>query len=113
MNRRGDSTGPQPLSGILGEVLRECGLSERLAERSPLLSWSDIVGPKIAEHSRAVDISDGVLIIEADHGAWRQEVTLLIPMILQKFNALHGEGTVTDIQWRHRPQQSRKRNRRK
>jgi predicted nucleic acid-binding Zn ribbon protein len=97
------------VSSILGAVLKQCGLQERVHERGPLLSWPQIVGAKIAEHSRAVDISDGVLILEADHGAWRQEVSLLTPMIIKKFNALHGEGTVTEIQWRDRPGQSRKR----
>ncbi|PID79439.1 hypothetical protein CSB20_10290 [bacterium DOLZORAL124_64_63] len=109
MNRRGESTGPQPVSSILGDVLKNCGLQERFDERSPLLSWPEIVGAKIAEHSRAVDITDGVLILEADHGVWRQEVSLLVPMIIQKFNALHGVGTVTEIRWRNRPGQSRKR----
>ncbi len=113
MKRRGEHTGPQPVSSILGQVLKECGLKERFEERSPLLSWPEIVGANIAEHSRAVDISDGVLVLEADHGAWRQELSLLIPMIIQKFNALYGEGTVTEIQWRDRPGQGRKRFQRK
>lgn len=113
MNRRGDNTGPQPISGILKAALRQYGLDERLQERSPLTAWREIVGNEIAEHSKAVDINEGVLILEADHGAWRQELTLLIPMIINKFNALYGEGTVTEIQWRNRPGQSRKRYSRK
>jgi predicted nucleic acid-binding Zn ribbon protein len=109
MTNRRDRSGPQPLSKILPEVLRECGLDDRLEERSPILHWRRIVGEDIAAHSRAVDLSDGVLVLEADHGAWRQEVTMLIPMIRDKFNALFGEGTVTDIQWRDRPVRGRKR----
>ena len=34
---------------------------------------------------------------------------MLVPMIIQKFNAMFGEGTVTDIQWRDRPVRGRKR----
>lgn len=107
--RRGEKTGPQPVSGILGDVLRQCGLSERMNERSPLTAWPEVVGEDIGTYSRAVDITDGILILEADHGAWRQELTLLFPMIIKKFNALFGEGTVTEIQWRNRPGQGRKR----
>lgn len=110
MNRRGDNTGPQPVSRILTEVLRECGLTSRLEERNVLLHWRQIVGDEIAAHSRAMDLKDGVLILEADHGAWRQELTLLVPKIITKFNALFGEGTVTEIQWHHQPGQNRKRN---
>ena len=113
MTRRGDKTGPQPVSGILKTVLRQCGLEQRLEQREPLDAWKDVVGEEIAQHSKAVDIKEGVLILEADHGAWRQELTLLLPMIINKFNALYGEGTVTDIQWRNQPGQGRKRYSRK
>jgi len=101
--------GPQPISRILEGALRQYGLHERLAERSVLQKWSEVVGDEIAAHSRAVDLVDGVLVIEADHGAWRQELTLLMPMIVTKFNEMCGAGTVTEIQWRDRPVRGRKR----
>jgi predicted nucleic acid-binding Zn ribbon protein len=101
--------GPQAVSRILEGALRRYGLHDRLAERSVLLKWREIVGDDIAAHSRAVDLVDGVLVLEADHGAWRQELTLLMPQIVEKFNAMCGAGTVTEIQWRDRPRRSRKR----
>jgi len=109
MNKRRDDSGPQPLSKILPDVLRRCGLEDRLEERSPLQRWREIVGEEIAAHSQAVDLRDGVLVLEADHGAWRQEVNMLLPVIKEKFNAIFGAGTVTDIQWRNRPGGGRKR----
>ncbi len=101
--------GPLPISHILEGALRQYGLHERFAERSVLQKWSEIVGEEVASHSRAVDLVDGVLVLEADHGAWRQELTLLMPMIIKKFNEQCGEGTVTEIQWRNRPVRGRKR----
>ena len=101
--------GPQPVSRLMEGALRQCGLFDRLEARAALLRWREIVGDKIASHSRAVDLVDGVLILEADHGAWRQELTMLVPMIIKKFNAMFGEGTVTEIQWRDRPVRGRKR----
>lgn len=79
------------------------GLRERAQERAVLSRWVEIVGKEIAAHARALDIQDGVLILEADHGAWRQELTMLAPGIVEKFNALCGPGTVVEIQWRERP----------
>jgi len=108
MARRRNGSGPQPLSRILDSALRECGLQDRMEERSALLGWREIVGEKIANHSRAVDLIDGVLTLEADHGAWRQELSMLVPMIIQKFNAMFGEGTVTEVQWRDRPGRTRR-----
>ena len=101
--------GPLPISRLIEGALRRYGLHDRLEERAALLRWREIVGDEIASHSRAVDLSDGILVLEADHGAWRQELTMLVPMIIQKFNAMFGEGTVTEIQWRDRPVRGRKR----
>lgn len=101
--------GPQPVSRIIGDALRRFGLDERLEERAALLRWREIVGDEIAAHSRAVDLADGVLVLEADHGAWRQEVTMLVPMIIAKFNTLCGEGTVTEVTWKERPVRGRNR----
>ncbi|MEN8006245.1 MAG: DUF721 domain-containing protein [Candidatus Krumholzibacteriota bacterium] len=101
--------GPLPVSRLIEGALRQCGLHDRMEERAALLRWREIVGEEIAGHSRAVDLVDGILVLEADHGAWRQELTMLVPMIIQKFNAMFGEGTVTDIQWRDRPVRGRKR----
>jgi len=101
--------GPQPISRLIEGALRQYGLHERLTERTALLKWPEIVGEEIAAHSRAVDLVDGVLVLDADHGAWRQELTLLMPMIVTKYNELCGEGTVREIQWRNRPLRGRKR----
>ncbi len=101
--------GPQPISRLIEGALRQYGLHERLTERSVLMKWPEIVGQDIAAHSRAVDLVGGVLVLEADHGAWRQELTLLMPMILTKYNEMCGAGTVKEIQWRDRPIRGRKR----
>ena len=99
MSQRDRKTGPVRLDRILDGVLDECGLSERLAERSLLEIWPEIVGERLARHVRAVDLREGVLLLAADHGAWRQEATLLLPRIREQCNARFGEGTVTEIRW--------------
>ena len=90
---------PQPLDRVLEAVLRQCGLEDRLAQRRTLEAWDTVVGREIAAHSRAVDLENGVLTLQADHGAWRQELTLLMPQIMARFNSQFGPGTVTSIQW--------------
>ena len=108
MTQRRDHKGPRPISGILRDVLKECGLSERIRERDLIDGWTAMVGPEIAAHSRAVDIQDGVLVIDADHGAWRQELSLLIPEIIRKFNAAYGDGAVREVRWLRSPARNRK-----
>ena len=91
---------PERVGSILDSVLNQTGLASRAQERSVLGNWEEIVGDRAAAHTRAVDIKDGVLTLEADHAAWRQELTLLFPVIIEKYNARHGEGTVREVRWR-------------
>jgi predicted nucleic acid-binding Zn ribbon protein len=93
---------PQSVGDILPSALAAAGLGRRFAERSVLEDWAQIAGERVAAHSRAVDLRDGVLVLDADHGAWRQELTLLFPTIVRKYNERHGEGTVREIRWLHR-----------
>jgi predicted nucleic acid-binding Zn ribbon protein len=95
-------SGPVPIKDVLGEVLRGCGLSEGLDRLAVLRAWPRIVGGEIARHSQALALEDGVLTIDADHGAWRHELTLLLPMIVEKYNGEFGDGTVTEVRWNRR-----------
>jgi len=90
---------PVRVAEILEGVLAELGLKERLAERKLLLAWPQVVGERIARSSRATDIKDGVLTLQADHPVWRQELTLLMPSIIARYNELYGPGTVREIRW--------------
>ncbi len=99
--KRGKSR-PEAVGDILPSVLEAAGLGRRFAERSVLDDWAQIAGERVAAHSRAVDLRDGVLVLDADHGAWRQELTLLFPTIARKYNERHGAGTVREIRWLHR-----------
>ena len=101
MNDDRKKHGPESVGSILDSVLDSTGLRRRTAERTVLEDWPDIVGDKIAGQSRPIDIRDGILVLEADHAAWRQELTLLIPEIIRKLNRKYGEGTVKEIKWKH------------
>ncbi len=37
-------------------------------------SWRDLVGEKIAAHSRVVDVDRGAVIVEVDHPGWSQQI---------------------------------------
>jgi len=91
--------GPEKIGSILDSVLEASGLNRRVQERDLLEAWPGVVGERIAAHSRAVDLQDGVLQVDADHAAWRQELTLLFPEILRRFQARFGEHAVKEIRW--------------
>ncbi len=39
-------------------------------------SWRDVVGDRLAAHSRVVDLDKGILMIEAEHPGWIQMLQL-------------------------------------
>ena len=100
MSGEGRKGRPEAVSAVLASLLEDLGLTRRAAERRPLAAWPAIVGDTIALHARPVDLADGVLTIEADHAAWRQELTLRMPQILRVYNETFGAGTVREIRWR-------------
>jgi predicted nucleic acid-binding Zn ribbon protein len=93
---------PVPVGRILEDVLDQLGLSERMTERRLLDAWPEIVGERIARSCRPVDLHDGVLTLGADHPVWRQELTLLMPRIKDRFNERFGSGSVREIRWDRR-----------
>jgi predicted nucleic acid-binding Zn ribbon protein len=99
MRNEGRKGRPEPVGRVLAGLLEQLGLKQRLAERSLLEAWPQVVGEKIARHSRAVDLAGGVLVLQADHGAWKQELTLLLPQIIALYNERFGAGTVREVRW--------------
>ncbi len=110
-NDKQNKLGLRPIGGAIEAALRELGLDERFQERELLGAWAPAVGPDIAAHVQAVDVEDGVLILVADHGAWRQEVNMLAPKILEKINEEHGPDTISALRWSNRPGVSRRKKR--
>jgi predicted nucleic acid-binding Zn ribbon protein len=99
---------PTSVSEILESVLDSTGLNRRAVERTLLEDWPAVVGERVAAHTRAVDLEDGVLYVDADHAAWRQELTLLFPMIVEQYAQRHGPRAVREIRWIQRDTRRRR-----
>ena len=72
---------------ILANILRSSAFGRRLREREILALWPSVVGPDIAERTRAVNIDHGVLYVEVDHSAWMQELHFMEKELLGKLRA--------------------------
>ena len=68
-------SGPEPIADILARVLRETGLDRR--RQSDLVdAWVDVAGPAVAARTRIGTFRKGVLVIEVDSSALKQELSL-------------------------------------
>jgi predicted nucleic acid-binding Zn ribbon protein len=56
------------------------------AEESPLLAWPVACGSAVAERTRALNFSDGVLRVEVADAGWRRELANLAPRYLAVIN---------------------------
>jgi predicted nucleic acid-binding Zn ribbon protein len=76
---------PRPLARALESV------TATLAPMTPLArvqaSWSDVVGPVVAEESRPVAERDGVVTVACRSAVWAQELEMLGPDLVERVNA--------------------------
>jgi len=56
------------------------------AQESPLLAWPVACGSAVAERTRAVAFSSGILRVEVSDAGWRHELTSLAPRYVAIIN---------------------------
>jgi len=76
-------------SGFDGDGLRQSNAFIR--------SWREIVGEKIADHSRVIDVDRGVLTVEVDHPGWNQQIRYRKKAILSRLTQSFPELAVSTI----------------
>lgn len=83
----------------LGQYLRRAGLKRRLDQAGAVEEWAEIVGPQVANVTRAEGVSaDGVLWVRVASPAWMQELQLQSPEILRRLGARGRK--IRRIMWR-------------
>ena len=60
--------------------------------------WEQIAGPAVADHVRPVRLLGGVLVLEADSGAWATQVRYLTHSLIERANEELGSDLVERIQ---------------
>ena len=73
------------LESIVAKALHRAPAGE-----SPLLAWPVACGSAVADRTRALDFSDGVLRVEVADAGWRQELANLAPRYLAVINKYCG-----------------------
>jgi len=87
------------LGSFLDKVLAGMGLNHQIGGWRAVNHWPEIVGEKMAEHSKAIRFSDGTLIVSVKDSVWRQEMSLESEKILKEIHNLPGGKAVKRIQF--------------
>lgn len=104
-----DDRDPQEVKNVVERLVAERGWKPDLDIAGAVARWPHVVGPQLAEHTRAESFTEGVLVVRADSTSWATQVRLMAPQILTRIAADIGDGLVTRIDvrgpsapsWRH------------
>lgn len=89
----------EPLAGVLPRVLKQLGLEEGLLGWRAVREWEQVVGPRVARHTRAVAFREGVLHVEVEGSAWMHELGFLKTDLMRKINRHLGSRLVRNIRF--------------
>lgn len=95
-----DARDPQLAGSVLSGWLTDHGYNPDAAAGSLAARWAEIAGEDVSAHVRAevVDTDKGrVLILAADSTTWATQLTLLLPQLRERIQAVIGTGVIDDI----------------
>lgn len=85
------------LGDALEKLIRSLGMEGRLEEQRAVERWAQVVGDRIALHTRAVKYDGGRLFVECDSAPWSQELFYMKQEILNRLDRSLGKPLVRDI----------------
>jgi hypothetical protein len=88
---------PLPLSDVVRVELTALGLAARLRESEIWRLWPEVVGATIASRATPLRIIKGTLTVAVSSGPWKQELTFLKGMMIEKLNERLGGEVVREI----------------
>lgn len=66
-------------------------------------AWPAAAGKKIAEHTRAVSLVRGKLVVEVEDIVWQRQLNTLRHFLIRNLSKEMGEAVVTDLDFRPMP----------
>jgi predicted nucleic acid-binding Zn ribbon protein len=84
---------------VLGELLGETSLGERVAEAEVVAEWNERVGDAIAAVTVPMRVSRGTLIVGVRSSAWLMELQMMERQILRKLNQGRTRGRISRIRF--------------
>ncbi|HEY6867107.1 MAG TPA: DUF721 domain-containing protein [Candidatus Eisenbacteria bacterium] len=87
----------EPVSTALSRLFGRLGLDRGLLGWRAVEEWAEVVGPRLARHTRAIAFRDGALHVEVEGSAWMHELGLLKHELVRRINQHLGSECVTDV----------------
>jgi len=88
------------LADILADFDQGFGLGRTIKVCSLLTLWDKVVDKRVSQHTEPVKIYNRVLFVSVSSPTWAQELTFLKPEIIDRFNQVAGQKTISDIKFK-------------
>ncbi len=88
---------------VIENLLRSYNLWQGYKQYQVVESWDQIVGPELAEVTRADSITRGVLRVSVKDSVWAYHLSMLKPRLISKLNKHLGSKVVKDIFFKIEP----------
>jgi predicted nucleic acid-binding Zn ribbon protein len=96
---------PRKVGDVIGDVLTNAGVADRIAQASVIPEWRSLVGPQIASVTEPLSITpQGLLFVAVSTNGWMTELSLLEPELLRRLNERTGRLQIKRIRWQIRRQ---------
>jgi len=87
------------LGAVLGRLVDRMGYGARLDEQKAVAIWPEVVGPIIADVTKAVSIKDGLLKVKVSNATWKNELFYDRDQIRSKLNRVLRQELVKEIKF--------------
>ena len=95
-----DKPQASPIADAIRGFLDRSGLAGRVAQASVIEAWPSLVGPTVAEATKALAVAaDGTLFVAVRTPAWMTELAMMEREILAAINRYQGSGKISRIRW--------------
>ncbi len=89
-----------PVADVLASVLKQAGLTDRVAQAAVIPEWPRLVGRQIAAVTEPLTLQqDGTLVVLVRTNAWMNELSLLEPELLKTLNRDTSRPPVRRLRW--------------
>ena len=88
------------ISEIIQEILNKSNLKGRLDETTISQKWEEVVGSPMAQYTKNVYVSKGILYVNVTSSVVRNELMMSRTTLIEQLNAITGNKTITDIIFR-------------
>lgn len=85
------------LKEAIGEMLKSYQLDTRLNETQVVNAWEKVMGPVIAKYTTRVKMDNGILYVQLNSAALRQELSYQKSEIASRLNAECGSEIVREV----------------